>query len=827
MKLTSVCLGVACGILAGGMSLPATAQVTSDGTTNTVVNQSGNNFNILNGINQGNNLFHSFSNFSVPTNGSAIFDLINTPNITTIFSRVTGGNVSNIDGLIQTLNSNNPVSLFLMNPNGIMFGPNAKLDIGGSFVGTTASSIKFADGTEFSAVNPTAKPLLTMSVPVGLQMGQNPGAITVQGTGHRITGGFFAPFNRSQNPIGLQAGAGKTLALIGGDVNFGGGIATLKGSGHLEVGSVRDGQVKLNSTGTGWVGDYSAIQQFNNINLAQQSLLDGSGINSSIQVQGRNINLTEGSTVLLQNLGAQKSEGITVHARESLTLTGNTANGGLWSSIRTDNLGTSQTGDITISAAQLLLQDGGRINTTTFVAAPSGNITIDVPGSITVAGAAPARRSLNSTISTNTFSDGKAGNFTLSTSNLRLLDSAAIGSSAFRSGATGRVQINVKDLIEVAGVDEVVLAPSSLTSSTIGKGNADEIVINTARLLVRDGGFVGSIAAAEGSSSQVIINASESVVVQGKAPESITSSRISSTAQILDARTRSAFGLPDAPSGDARSLTINTPSLRITDQAYVTVKNDGSGKAGDLQINANSIFLDNEGSITASTASGDGGEVILNVQDHLLMRHNSFISATAAGNGNGGDLTINAPIIVGLENSDLIANAVKGRGGNIDITTQGIIGLAFRNTLTPRTDLTNDITASSQFSVNGTVQINNIGVDPNSGLIELPANVTDQSQQIAAGCADTSGSSFVATGRGGIPQNPNQDLRSDHSWSDIRDVSAFRKNNPVTAQIPESPEVLVQATSWHRNALGKIEIVADKSSTQMQQPLTCAAVSSS
>ncbi|MHC5917663.1 MAG: filamentous hemagglutinin N-terminal domain-containing protein, partial [Nostoc sp.] len=137
----------------------AIAQVTSDGTTNTIVNPNGNNFTILNGIAKGNNLFHSFSNFSVPTGGSARFDLINTPNITTIFSRVTGRNVSNIDGLISTLNSSNPVSLFLMNPAGIIFGANARLDIGGSFVGTTANSINFSDGVEFSATNPGATPL--------------------------------------------------------------------------------------------------------------------------------------------------------------------------------------------------------------------------------------------------------------------------------------------------------------------------------------------------------------------------------------------------------------------------------------------------------------------------------------------------------------------------------------------------------------------------------------------------------------------------------------------------------------------------------------------
>ncbi|MBR8835593.1 MAG: S-layer family protein [Stigonema ocellatum SAG 48.90 = DSM 106950] len=66
--------------------------------------------------------------------------------------------------------------------------------------------------------------------------------------------------------------------------------------------------------------------------------------------------------------------------------------------------------------------------------------------------------------------------------------------------------------------------------------------------------------------------------------------------------------------------------------------------------------------------------------------------------------------------------------------------------------------------------------------------------------------------------------RCDRTWSDIRNLSTYRKTGEVTAQISTSPEVFVQATSWHRNELGKIELVADKSPTYLQQPLTCAAV---
>ncbi|MEH2381315.1 MAG: S-layer family protein [Nostoc sp.] len=798
----------------------AIAQVTSDGTTNTIVNPNGNNFTILNGIQKGNNLFHSFNNFSVPTGAWATFNLINTPNITTIFSRVTGGNVSNIDGLISTLNSSNPVSLFLMNPAGIVFGANARLNIGGSFLATTANSINFADGTEFSAINPGATPLLTITAPIGLQFGQNSGGITLQGSGHRLIAGLFTPVDRSNNPIGLQVGVGNTLALLGGAVNLSGGIAAVNGGGHLEIGSVSDGQVRLNATLTGWVGDYSEVRQFNDIQIARQSLLDASGSRDSIQLQGRNINFTEGSVALIQNFGAEPSGGITVNATQSLNLMGNTPDGRLGSLIEIENLGTSQTGDITISAAQLSLQNGGGIRTRTFTQTLGGNITVNVAGLIDIDGFAPANPANASSIATFTSNSANAGNLTVSTGNLRILNGGGLFSITGGSGQAGTLRINAQDLIEIAGLNPITLSPSQLLSATVRSGNANNVFVNTSRLVIRDGGFLGSDTVGTGSAASVTINASKSVDIQGRSAGSIVPSRIISTAEIVDPATQAAFRLPAIPSGNAGFLTINTPSLRITDGAYISVKNDGPGNAGDLQVNANSIFLDNQGAITASTASGNGGNVRLNLLSSLLMRHNSLISATAAGNGNGGNLSINAPVIVGLENSDIIANAVLGQGGNINITTQSIFGLKYRDRLTRESD----ITASSEFGINGTVDINNIGIDPNSGLVELPANVTDPSQQIATGCAGSQGSSFVATGRGGIPQNPLQQVTSERTWADIRDISAYRKIGEVTAQIPESPEVLVQATSWHRNAQGKIELVADKPSTQVQQPLTCAAV---
>ena len=249
--------------------------------------------------------------------------------------------------------------------------------------------------------------------------------------------------------------------------------------------------------------------------------------------------------------------------------------------------------------------------------------------------------------------------------------------------------------------------------------------------------------------------------------------------------------------------------------AVVSVRNQGTRNAGNLEINSNSIFLDKLGSMTAATQSGEGGNININSEESLIMRNGSFINAESLGTGNGGNLMINSPVIAGFENSDIIANAFQGMGGNINITTQGIFGLKFRDELSEESD----ISASSQFGISGKVKINNVTIDPSSGLVELPVELSDSSQQIATGCSSQSNNTFVATGKGGIVQNPIQYVDTNLTWSDIRDLSTLSNNKNID-EISETSNkpAIVEATGFVRNSSGDIELVAMKDKSFINNP---------
>ncbi|MBD2472066.1 filamentous hemagglutinin N-terminal domain-containing protein [Nostoc sp. FACHB-145] len=135
------------------------------------------------GARRGSNLFHSFQEFNIET-GHRVY-IANPAGIANILTRVTGRSPSEIFGTLGVLGNAN---LYLLNPNGILFGPNAQLDISGSFVANTANSFTFPDGSQFSTTTPKSPPLLNVNVPLGLQYGSSRTGATITNRGDLRSG---------------------------------------------------------------------------------------------------------------------------------------------------------------------------------------------------------------------------------------------------------------------------------------------------------------------------------------------------------------------------------------------------------------------------------------------------------------------------------------------------------------------------------------------------------------------------------------------------------------------------------------------------------------
>ncbi len=807
------------GILS--VSLPVYAQaIVPDNTLGTLVNHSNNTTAITAGALRGTNLFHSFQKFSIPMGNAVTFDLLNTPTVKTIFSRVTGGEISTIDGLLQVKNGSNPTSLFLMNPNGIVVGPKASLDLTGSFIATTADRIQFKDGLDFTTQTPPA--LLSINLPIGLQMGQTPGTISVQGSGHLL---------RTQNPIlapyipigltpGLRVTSGNTLALIGGNLVMDGGVLTAPG-GRVELASIGShGSVAiLNNTANLVFGD--VIGDRANIQLSNHALVDVNDLMSgSIQLQGNQIDLLTGALLWVQNQGLKPGGDITVNATAHIRANGTapdfvslTPNGLLFNSVSgiiNETVGEGAGGKIRLNAPSITVQDGANMMTRSFNKGIGGEIQLKAQR-LSIFGASAILGDIFSTISSYTAGPAKGGNVQVNVKDVNLLNGGVLTASTIGAGAGGNITIN-SDTIQVGGLSPKLVA-SSLSAPTIGGlGRAGNILLNTRTLTLKEGGFVVASSVGPGNAGDVIVNASESIEIVGLTQKNVNvyPSGIASAVSLPSDVYVRIFNLTAPPTGASGDVVVNTPRLTISNRGYVNVENSGSGMAGSLRLNIDHIALTQDSLLTAGSNSGQGGDIIIH-GDTVQLRDLSRIYTSAKGTGNGGNIYITANTIVGIRNSDIIANAEAGNGGAIEINTQGLFGLKFRDRLTAE----NDITASSQFGINGTVQINTIAIDPSAALNKLPLDFSNASQQVASGCTANPDSRFVSTGRGGIPKDPSQRLNVFRTWEDLRASSptayptAYLLTSPTAVMPTLAPATpMMEANHIQRSADGSIELLA-------------------
>jgi filamentous hemagglutinin family protein len=699
----------------------------------------------------------------------------------------------------------------------------------------------------------------TFPFPVGIGTRANPGSdgdagnLTINASesveiiGNRPGAYTIIPNQQTQGILQLNTGI-STSALGGGNsgeltvntgrlvVRDGAGITTFPTQGQGGDLTVNAEEIFLQGQGGIATTTASLGQNAGNLmlNADQVTLTDGAAIATTtfgsgkagdLTLSARQLSIRNGSAISATALGQGDGGTLTIKNSDLIEVFGTSPDGSFPSGIYANSFLTGKGGPIEINTRRLRLNNG-RINASTVGPGNGGNISIRASESVEVIGSgfnalqqqiiAPAFEgtlsfaNFNQGIYTVTAGQGSAGNVLIETPNFIARDGGLIATTTLAPpsiptpGKGGDITINASDTL--------VLDNALLSTGTFNAADAGNVYLSTRNLTAKGGAQALTTTFGSGTAGDLTVNASDSIelIDPNNSGRLLSTGLFASSAQTAD--------------GDGGNININIPNgdLNIRDGAAVSVSAQGTGDAGDINIDARSIFMD-KGSITATSASGQGGDIKLQVGNLLLLRNQSQISTRAGtqqrGGGDGGNMKINAQFIVAVprENSDIIANAFAGNGGNINLTAQSILGLQVNNTKQPLP--ISEISASSQLGIDGAIEINTPDVDPSRGLTELPANFTDSSNQIVAGCPADRDNTFTVTGRGGIPNNPSQYLPGRAVWQDTRSLPT--ENHPTQSTINHhltttNNQPIIEAQSWIIDEKGRVILTAEPSEERLQ-----------
>ena len=661
-----------------GGSRGASAQIVPDGTLpvnstiDSTVTPNGNTLSIDGGTAAGANLFHSFQDFNVPSNDIAHFN--NALTIDNIITRVTGGNISNIEG---TIRANGTANLFLINPAGLVFGENARLDIGGSFVGSTAEALQFEDGSVYSAMDVNAPPLLTISIPVGLQFGPQPGDILVRGHRHNLrfqeidlpSGQEKKRLVRENRPSGLEVLSDRTLALLGGEIGLIGGNLTAEG-GRIELGSVAgNSTITLAPIASGWQVGYEGVEQFGDISLSDASSIDTSGPGAgSVQVRGRSLSLADGSAIVATTLGNENGENITIRTTDSIEFVGKTPEqtlrSGILADVELEATGNGST--VSIETGRLQLIDGARVSVSTRSQGQGGDLNIAATESVDLMSAFNETNRFLAEVGPE--ATGNGGNIAITSPRVRVRDEAIISTQTQGIGRGGNLRIDAADRVEVGNRGII----RTTTSGPESRGDAGDLTIETGRASVFEKGSIRAVTEGQGDAGNLTIEATESI--------ELTNSSIDATSG-------------GTSTGDGGTISVTTNILTLLRGGRIASTTIGEGDAGDLMVTAGtidirSVGLDRKGRTVPSRleaqvnprATGNAGNLTVRA-DRLTLRDGGRISAATFNSGNAGTLDITASQIElsggqdffdGLPAGLVVSVTPKGSGdaGNLTIRAE-------------------------------------------------------------------------------------------------------------------------------------------------------------
>ncbi len=671
--------------------LPVYAGIITDGTIGGAgkLNLQGPDYDIKSeyGHQEGTNLFHSFSTFNIDTNESATFN--GPDSVKNIITRITGNTCSQIKGAINS--SITGANLYLMNPAGVIFGSDASINLTGSIHVSTADYLRMGNNKRFYTM-PVENEMLSSDSPTAFGfLDNNIGQIAFEST--RLTA--------------------EEISLIGGDIEIKKSALNAPG-GRINIASVASAGMVIPTESD---LDISSFELMGKIDVSENSVIDVSGKKpGEIFIYGGDFFVKKNSSVEAKTSGDEKisekqGEGwIQIIASESVSfLDESNIYTRVW--LQKDSLNSDNASDVLIEAKNISFRSGSGIRSETIRGERGGNVTLCASESVVFSG-------YRSVINNSAFSDpgktGYAGDIFIETKNISFIDGGGISSHINGAGKGGDVTIIASDSIKFSSSDGN--PASTIVTRTLGEeenaGNAGNILIETNRISLKNGGGLIASTDGTGKGGDIIVKAEQL--------------QLDSDASIYSASNSKDKG------GDAGRIIIGKE---------IELNGDEIEKIEPCD----SITITDNSAITTQANNAGGGQIDINADKIIYLSDSKITSSVEYGKENGGDINID-PVFVALNNSKITAKAHQGKGGNIHITADHFIQSS-----------DSEVNASSEFGIDGEVIIESPDTDANKGLSVLPSNFLDASRWMKTPCSARTGedvSRFTATSGDGLPLSP-------------------------------------------------------------------------
>ncbi|MDJ0591694.1 MAG: filamentous hemagglutinin N-terminal domain-containing protein [Pleurocapsa sp. MO_226.B13] len=792
--------------------------IQTDGTTPTQPVSCSGDCLIEAGLQQGDNLFHSFERFNVDAGATVLFQ---DPGVTNILSRVTGNEISNILGTLGV--SGGDANLFLLNPNGIIFGQDSSLDLNGSFLATTADAIRFGEQGLLDTA-PNEIPLLTI----------NPSALSfANGNQGVIRNQSIAPAGEDLSGLedvatGLRVPDGKSLLLVGGDVIFDGGRANAFG-GRVELGGLAAaGEINLDVSGI--EGNNLSLIFPEQIPRANILLTNEAVVNvpaddgGDIAITANNISILEGSFLragIGLNLGTTNSQAgnITLNAIKKLEINNDSY---VFNEVAPFAQGNG--GDINVNSDSLFISNDSIIQTATFGTGNVGNINVNVPNGV-------VEISKNSQVSSNQGSlldfvgIGKGGDIQIVAREILLENNSLIDASTLGQGDAGNIEIFLEE--------NLVVSSNSLIISVVEAGaigNAGNISIEANNISLDSGSqLVSNVKSAEeneiggrGKGGEIILYVFDSVNIEGFGINGLSSGIVTTTGVGAE--------------GQAGEIIVNTNSFRIADGAIVSSQTFNQSNGGNISIDANTFEAINGGQIaTSAESSGNAGSIDIQVADNLLLSGSDpnfadrlaefgslivineapgnsgiFANVRPEASGTGGEIQVAAGQLSILDDAEINVSA-KGTG------TAGSLNIEAQKVALDRGSLTAETRAGSQGNItlsnaDTLLMDNNSQITTNASESATGGDITISSEAIAL-LNNSDITANAVQGQGGniqittqrIFQEPDSQITAASELGIDGTITINTSNVDPTSGILELPGVLIDAEEILAQDLCRLE----------------------